>query len=420
MIAAAATASNELLTFYDWDNAISHAIETIGMAIGVDHIFIFENHDDPKTGEHLMSHRHGWQRDGRSSCENNPVFQNISRDKISLELFEYLSVGKTVKLTNPNYSRTLSDLVEEPDKIHSVLLVPIIIENQLWGFIGLEDRHSERILSDSEVSVLSLAAKSIAAAIMRKKSDEAILKSHYQLEEQVNERTAKLNALNQELKSFVYSVSHDLRAPVRGLQGFAAFLYDEYSDALDEAGRGYLKRIQKISTDMDRQILDLLDYSRIERIATLPETVDLCKLVVEAYEDVESLTGDRQVKFMMKGEFPVMACERSRMKQIFANLVGNSLKYTGEKPLIEVGCENCGEFYEFYVRDNGIGFDMKYHDRIFELFKRLHSDKEGTGVGLATARKIVVSFGGNIWAESIPGGGSCFRFTIPIENVEEV
>jgi PAS domain S-box-containing protein len=420
LLSAAATASHELLTFNDRDCAICRAIETFGVAIGVDHIFIFENHDDPKTGKHLMSHRHGWQSDGRSSYEKDPGFQNLSRDIISKELSEYLSAGKTVKLTNPDHSDILSEVAEESDKIISLLLVPIIIENKLWGFIGLEDRHSERILSESEVSVLSLAAKSIASAIMRRKSDEALLKANYMLEERVNERTAELNALNRELNSFVYSVSHDLRAPLRGLQGFSTFMYDEYSDVLGEAGRGYLKRIQKISADMDRQVLDLLDYSRIGRIVSLPETVDLRRLALEAYEDVDSLANDRQVKFMVKGEFPVMACERSRMKQIFTNLIGNSLKYTGEKPLIEVGCENCGEYYEFCVSDNGTGFDMEYHDRIFELFRRLALDKEGSGIGLATVKKIVESLGGKIWAESIPGEGSCFRFTIPRENIEEV
>jgi len=223
----------------------------------------------------------------------------------------------------------------------------------------------------------------------------------------------KLKSLNSELERFAYTVSHDLRAPLRGIKGFATVLQEDYGDRLDETGRRYLDRIGDISTNMDRLVLDLLDYSRVGRIVSPPQKVDLRDLVTEAYEDVKSLACGGEVEFTITGDFPVMSCERSRIKQVFANLLSNSLKYAQGAPVIEVGCINQGDAYEFYVTDEGIGFDMDYIDRIFEPFIRLKIDGEGTGIGLATAKKIVETCGGKIWAESSPGKGSTFRFTLP-------
>ncbi|HPJ30562.1 MAG TPA: PAS domain S-box protein [Methanothrix sp.] len=226
----------------------------------------------------------------------------------------------------------------------------------------------------------------------------------------------KLETLNRELESFAYTISHDLRAPLRGIRGFALALEEDYGGSLDEGGRRYLERIGKIAENMDRLILDLLDYSRIGRIKSAPELVDLKKLVAEAYEEVKSLAEGKPVNLSLAGEFPVISCEKSRAKQIFSNLLENSLKYSRDEIEIEVGCRDRGEEYEFWVRDNGIGFEMKYSDRIFDPFVRLGRVGEGSGIGLATVKKIVETCGGRIEAESVLGKGSVFRFTIPKER----
>ncbi len=226
----------------------------------------------------------------------------------------------------------------------------------------------------------------------------------------------KLKTLNRELESFAYTISHDLRAPLRGIQGFALALQEDYGESLDDAGRRYLDRIGNIAANMDRLILDLLDYSRIGRIVSPPENVDMKRLIVEAFEDVKSTAKDKPVNFSLEGEFPITSCERSRAKQIFTNLLENGLKYSKDEIEIEVGCVDRGEVYEFWVKDNGIGFDMKYHDRIFDPFTRLERSGEGSGIGLATVKKIVETCGGEIWAASVPGEGSAFRFTIPKEK----
>jgi PAS domain S-box-containing protein len=223
----------------------------------------------------------------------------------------------------------------------------------------------------------------------------------------------KLETLNRELESFAYTISHDLRAPLRGIQGFALALQEDYGDGLDETGKRYLDRIGKIAANMDRLILDLLDYSRIGRIVSPPEKVETKKLIVEAYEEVKSAAMGKPVNLTLQGDFPVISCERSRTKQIFTNLLENSLKYSKDEIEIEVGCIDRDEEYEFWVRDNGIGFEMRYHDRIFDPFTRLERSGEGSGIGLATVKKIVETCGGRIEAESVPGEGSVFKFTIP-------
>jgi len=230
---------------------------------------------------------------------------------------------------------------------------------------------------------------------------------------QTIEYEQKLETLNRELESFAYTISHDLRAPLRGIQGFALALQEDYGENLDDAGRRYLDRIGKIAANMDRLILDLLDYSRIGRVVSPPEKVDMKKLIAEAYEDVRSVAKDKPVNFSLKGDFPVTSCERSRAKQIFSNLLENCLKYSKDTIEIEVGCIDRDGEYEFWVKDNGIGFDMKYHDKIFDPFTRLERSGEGSGIGLATVKKIVETCGGQIWAESVQGEGSVFRFTIP-------
>ncbi len=230
---------------------------------------------------------------------------------------------------------------------------------------------------------------------------------------QTIEYETRLETLNRELESFAYTISHDLRAPIRGIQGFALALQEDYGERLDETGRRYLDRIGKIAANMDRLILDLLDYSRIGRIVSPPEKVDLEKLILEAFEEVRPLAKDKSADLSLEGDFPMISCERSRTKQIFSNLLDNSLKYSKGDLEIEVGCVDRGGEYEFWVRDNGIGFDMKYHDKIFDPFTRLDRSGEGSGIGLATVKKIVETCGGKIWAESAPGEGSVFRFTLP-------
>ena len=225
----------------------------------------------------------------------------------------------------------------------------------------------------------------------------------------------ELKKKDEELENFVYSVSHDLKAPVVSIQGFSSFLLTDHLDRLDDKGKRYLTRIQTNATKMQMIIEDLLAFSKVGMMVANPEDVPSYQIISEALAMLASQLEGLKVK--VQRELPVIHCDRGRISQVFENLIGNSIKYMGktESPLIEIGCEPRGEFQEFYVRDNGIGIDPKYHQKIFQIFQRLNDveDVEGTGIGLAMVKKIVESHGGSVRVESEKEKGATFYFTLP-------
>jgi len=225
----------------------------------------------------------------------------------------------------------------------------------------------------------------------------------------------ELRKKNEELENFVYSVSHDLKAPVVSIQGFSSILLtSSYLDKLDEAGKRYLSRIQSNATRMQMIIADLLEFSRIGMTVNNFEDVSPRQIIT----DVLNVFGPRLkgLKVDIQRELPAVRGNRNRIYQVFENLIGNSIAYMGdtESPMIKIGCEPRGEFHEFYVRDNGIGIDLKYHQKIFQIFQRLKdAGVEGTGIGLAIVKRIVESHGGSVRVESEKGKGATFYFTLP-------
>lgn len=224
---------------------------------------------------------------------------------------------------------------------------------------------------------------------------------------------------NEAIESFVYSISHDLKAPLRSIEGFSTALLEDYGEKLGREGRHYLDRIIAGAQKMGVLIDELLEYSRIGRINLARGDVSTREVVALVLEDNLYEIKRRNAKIRVAENLPVIKnAEKQRIYQIFSNLISNALKYNDKSvPEIEVGFEDAGDHYLFYIRDNGIGFDMRYHDKIFEIFQRLHREDEyrGTGVGLAMVKKIVETYGGRIWAESEPGKGSTFYFTLPKE-----
>jgi signal transduction histidine kinase len=224
---------------------------------------------------------------------------------------------------------------------------------------------------------------------------------------------------NEAIESFVYSISHDLKAPLRSIEGFSTALLEDYGDKLEGDAKHYLDRVIASAQKMGVLIDELLEYSRIGRINLTRGDVNVAEVVALALEDNIYEINKKNAKIKIPENLPVIKnAEKQRIYQIFTNLISNALKYNDkEVPEIEIGYRDEGDHYLFYVRDNGIGFDMRYHDKIFEIFQRLHREDEyrGTGVGLAMVKKIVETYGGKIWAESKPGEGSTFYFTLPKE-----
>ncbi len=238
-----------------------------------------------------------------------------------------------------------------------------------------------------------------------------------ELEQRVIERTKQLEAANQELESFSYSVSHDLRSPLRSIDGFSQALLEDYEDQLDEFGKDYLQRVRSAAQRMGELIDDLLEFSRISRGEIKQEQVDLSVIATEIATYLQQNHSDRQVEFIIHPE--IFATGDGRLlRVVLENLLGNAWKYTSKHPhaQIEFGAcvKNNSAQLTYFVRDDGAGFDMAYVDKLFGVFQRLHGmqEFEGTGIGLATVQRIIHRHGGQVWAEGAIEQGATFYFTI--------
>jgi two-component system sensor kinase len=237
-----------------------------------------------------------------------------------------------------------------------------------------------------------------------------------QTEMNLKERTRQLEYANKELDSFSYSVSHDLRAPLRAIEGYSRMILEQAGDSFNEKTRSLFDVILVNTKRMGQLIDDLLSLSRLGRGDLSLAKVNLKDLAADVWKELKAGSPDISIDLKIGAVPPVMA-DRSLLRQVLVNLLSNAVKFTRvrEVPVIEVGGYSKEKENVCYVRDNGVGFDMKYYDKLFGVFQRLHSAREyeGTGVGLALVQRIVDRHGGRVWAESEPGKGATFYFSLP-------
>lgn len=236
-----------------------------------------------------------------------------------------------------------------------------------------------------------------------------------ELEQRVVERTAQLEAANKELEAFSYSVSHDLRAPLRAMMGFAKILEDDFAEDIDPLARGFLRKIIASGYKMNELINDLLDFSRLGRESLQVQRCDLNEIVWDVVDSLSHETARRRIEWVL-AELPFANVDAALIRQVFANLIGNAVKYTNKRQeaRIEIGSFLSDGVDVYFVRDNGVGFDMQYADKLFGVFQRLHRDEdfEGTGIGLATVQRIIQRHSGRIWVEAEVDKGATFFFTL--------
>jgi light-regulated signal transduction histidine kinase (bacteriophytochrome) len=262
-------------------------------------------------------------------------------------------------------------------------------------------------------AVVALLTKKIAD---RHRVQRELMNLNAELEQRVKERTAQLHAANQELEAFSYTVAHDLRGPLQQLSGFAELLQGRKTKSLDADGVRYLDFIKQSVWQMSGLIDDLLDFSRVERVDLLKSLVSVEELVNEVREELRHQTEGRDIVWKL-GPLPEVYADQSMLRLAIVNLLSNAIKFSRGRTRaeIEIGSTIEGNDVVVFVRDNGVGFDMKQADKLFGVFQRLHTNHEfeGTGIGLASVQRIIHRHGGRTWAEGSIGGGATFWFSLP-------
>jgi signal transduction histidine kinase/HAMP domain-containing protein len=256
----------------------------------------------------------------------------------------------------------------------------------------------------------------------QRRNEDDLRMLNAELEDRVAARTSALEAANKELESFSYSVSHDLRAPLRAISGFSNLLWEDHKDNLDEEAQRKLGIIRSQAARMGILIDDLLAFSRLGRKAIQPTELNMGELAQNTFQRLNHESRNSELEFHV-GRLPSAIADRNLLEQVWSNLISNAIKFSSQKerPLVEVGAIVEENENIYFVRDNGAGFDPRYRSKLFGVFQRLHDESEfpGTGVGLALVHRIITRHGGRIWADSQPGDGATFHFSLPKETRDE-
>lgn len=238
---------------------------------------------------------------------------------------------------------------------------------------------------------------------------------HEKLEERVQQRTRELEHANNELSAFSYSVSHDLRTPLRAISGYSKMFLEDYGNTLNDEGARIFNNIIENTELMAKLIDDLLEFSKLSRLEVLDKQIDVKAIIDKCISDLLLIWSEKEYNIIV-GEIPGCQADANMMKQVWMNLIENALKYSSkvDMPVIVIDCTQNGSAYTYSIRDNGAGFDMQYAGKLFGVFQRLHTNDEfqGTGLGLALVNRIITKHGGRVWAESEVNNGTAIYFTI--------
>ncbi len=360
--------------------------------------------------------------------------------------------GKPLRIDDYRSWSKRAPVFDQEKPFTALISVPIIWQGDIQGVLHVLDNVEDRRFDDANLELLAQFANLAAIALENTNLYEEVQRYARELEDRVAERTAqlsgriaqveelnrtlagllqdlqeanrrleetsqKLQTANAELDTFAYSVSHDLKAPLRGIDGYSHLLTELYAAKLDEEGNIFLQNIRRATVHMGQLIDDLLIYSRLELRELTARPVNVRTLVEDLLAERTDEIERRQIQVTVELPFKFITCDAEGLGQAMRNLIDNALKFTREtpEPQIQIGGRRTSKSTLLWVRDNGVGFDLKYHDRIFEIFQRLYTSDAypGTGIGLTIVRKVMQRMGGEAWAESEPGKRSYFLFGVP-------
>lgn len=386
-----------------------------------------------------------WEKDGTIVKANDKYLEMLgyTREEYNEKGLNWLDY--TLKDDLEKDRQRLSDISERGIKpfrkkyyhkdgsIIDVLISAAAIQDSPFLGIAFVIDVTEQVANEDKISKYNEDLEGIIKERTRKLEsniamvDESRKALTYLLEDVNSSRTElervnnQLDSVNKELEAFSYSVSHDLKAPLRAIDGFSLALYEDYFDKLGEEGKEFIELIRSNASKMGQLISDLLSFSRTGRKAINYETVSIKEISNEVFDELTTNLNISNVNLIIEGDCDIKA-DRSMIKQVFINLLSNGIKFTRDKsnPQLTIGYNKHEKDIEIYVKDNGIGFDMKYIDKLFGVFQRLHSDEdyEGTGVGLALVKRIITKHQGSIRAEGIPNEGASFFITLPLPDEE--
>lgn len=407
-----AKAAAILLSDGDINSRINRVISIAGESLGgvCMGVYLFDFIDD----HHIAYNRtHLWARNE----EQYVSLQGTLESQQAISLVHRMDQGETVLLELDAVPPELRAFLVQ-NSLHYCVLSPFKTTVGR-GCLALSYQ------SDAEIhpyvySGVKTLASSVGSALATAKAQEELRQINEDLEQRIDDRTSQLRQAIGELESFSYSVSHDLRAPLRTISGFTGVLHDEYRDLLDAEGRNFLENIRRGASEMSQLIDDLLNFSRMSRRKLEFEVVDMAKQVHDVYTELRAHVPHREINFTTDNLLPCKG-DHAMIRQVLVNLIWNSIKFTGKKPVADITFKSKLRdpgLIEYSISDNGVGFNMKYANKLFGVFQRLHphEDFDGTGVGLAIIQRIIIRHGGSVVAEGEEGVGATFSFTLPLSS----